>query len=131
MSRLSAFLDASRTSIYQWRRRFLAHGGRGLEVREGRGRKAVANPQQIEGVVCQSPRDFGLAQTRWTLQGLAQVVPSLKGFSPFGVQKALARLGLRHKRGQPWQHSPDPQYAQKKGLSTKRWKKSGLPGSAR
>jgi transposase len=120
VSEVAVFFNASRTSLYAWRDRFLAHGRQGLEMRQGRGRKAIANPQEIERAVRQSPRNFGLTQTRWTLQGLAQIVPSLQGFSAFGVQKALARIGFRYKRGQPWQHSPDPEYAQKKGLSTKR-----------
>lgn len=120
VSELSALFDVSRTSMYQWRARFLARGGRGLQVQVGRGRKAAADTEEIERYVRQSPRNFGLSQTRWTLKGLAQVVPSLRGFSAFGVEKVLERMGLRYKRGQPWQHSPDPEYGQKKGLWTKR-----------
>jgi transposase len=120
VSELAAVFDASRTSIYDWRDRFLAQGAQGLEVQEGRGRKPLADPVEIERIIRQSPRNFGLAQTRWTLEGLARVALSLKGFSAFGVQKVLERMGFRYKRGQPWLHSPDPEYAQKKGLSTKR-----------
>lgn len=110
----------SRTSLYDWRRRYARGGLEALCVQPGRGRKPRADPAQLEHYLRQSPRVFGLRQTRWTLKALAAVVPSLKGFSPFGVQKALERAGYRYKRGQPWLHSPDPQYEEKKGLWTKR-----------
>ena len=119
VSELAVLFGASRTSIGQWRARFLAQGSQGLEVRKGRGRKAAADPEEIENAMRQSPRNFGLARTRWTLEALTQAVPSLKGFTAYGVQKVLERMGFRYKRGQPWVHSPDPEYAQKKGLSTK------------
>ena len=110
----------SREALYQWQRRFRAQGIAGLRIRPGRGRKPQADPQQIERYLRQSPRQFGVPRTRWSLQTLADTVPSLKGFSPRGVQKALARAGYRYKRGQPSLHSPDPQYEVKKGLWTKR-----------
>lgn len=109
----------SRPSVYHWRERFLRQGTDGLRVAPGRGRKARAKPEEIEQHLRQSPRRFGLDRTRWTLAGLARVVPSLKGFTPYGVQKALARAGFRYKRGQPSLHSPDPDYGVKKGL----WRK--------
>ena len=110
----------SRTSLYDWRGRYAQSGVEALCVQSGRGRKAKADPAQFEHYLRQSPRTFGLRQTRWTLKALAAVVPSLKGFSAFGVQKALKRAGYRYKRGQPWLHSPDPQYEEKKGLWMKR-----------
>lgn len=110
----------SRQSVYFWQRRYEEEGGAGLRVHPGRGRKATADLEEIAQFVRQSPRRHGVARTRWTLGSLAQAVPSLKGFSPFGVQKALRRAGFRYKRGQPRLHSPDPSYEAKKGLWTKR-----------
>ena len=109
----------SRQALYDWRRRFAEDGVAGLWVRPGRGRKPTADLDELARYVRQSPRRFGMARTRWTLAALAQVVPSVRGFSPYGVQKALARAGIRYKRGQPSVHSPDPDYEQKKGLWTK------------
>jgi transposase len=109
----------TRRSLYRWRRRYLAEGVTGLRVRAGRGRKPRADLEQLSDYVRQSPRTFGVHRTRWTLATLANAVPSLRGFSPFGVQKALRRAGFHYKRGQPSLHSPDPQYAQKKGLWTR------------
>ncbi len=105
---------ASRQSLYSWIERYLAGGIDGLEVQSGRGRKAQADPQEIEQYVLQTPENFGLRQTRWTLKALADVVPSLRGFTPSGVKRALARAGFSYKRGQPVQHSPDPEYTKKK-----------------
>src|SRR4030043_318856 len=84
-------------------------------LRRGRGRPARAQEAEVEQVLRQSPRSFGLAQTRWTLRALSQVVPSLRGFSEMGVWKVLHRMDLRYKRGQPHLHSPDPEYEEKRG----------------
>jgi len=119
IAELAGMFRVSRTSIYSWRDRFREKGIEGFKIRPGRGRKATADPQEIERYLRQCPRAFGVRRTRWTLQSLAQTVPSLKGFSTCGVQKALARAGFRYKRGQPRLHSPGPQYAGKKGLWTK------------
>ena len=109
------FLGVSTTSISNWTRRFRSEGISGLAVRPGRGRKARADVSEVERYVRQSPQSFGLVQTRWTLHALAQVVPSLEGFTEMGVWKVLKRAGFRYKRGQPYLHSPDPQYEEKKG----------------
>lgn len=65
----------------------------------------------------QSPRNFGLSQTRWTLAALTGVVPSLKGLTLAAVHYALGRAGYAYKRGQPSRYSPDPDYAEKGGAS--------------
>jgi transposase len=114
---VAAFLGASRTSIIQWKRRFEAEGLAGLELRPGRGRPQRAELAEIEVVLRQSPRNFGIPQTRWTLEALAQAAPSLHGFTPSGVWRVLQRGSLGYKRGQPLIHSPDPAYAQKRGPS--------------
>jgi transposase len=119
VTQVARMFRVSRQSVYEWRRRYWEQGASGLRVRAGRGRKSRVDLQQLRDYVRQSPRQFGVALTRWTLASLAQVVPSIKGFSPYGVQKALARAGISYKRGQPSLHSPDPEYAQKKG----RWSK--------
>lgn len=118
----------SRQALGEWCQRFVREGLEGLRVYPGRGRKPRVNSQELERYVRQSPRQFGISQTRWTLAILAQTVPSLKGFSPPGVRKALHRMGFRYKRGQPRLHSPDPEYEPKKG---RWWKPSGRHRSDR
>lgn len=112
---VAEFLGASTVSVGAWAKRFRDEGVAGLAIRPGRGRPARAQEAEVEQVLRQSPRSFGLAQTRWTLRALAQVAPSLRGFSEMGVWKVLNRMGLRYKRGQPHLSSPDPQYDEKRG----------------
>lgn len=117
---VSRIFRVSRWSVYVWEERYLREGLPGLRVHAGRGRKARANLQERAEHVGQSPRRDGAPLTRWTLARLAQGVPSLRGFTPLGVQKALVRAGFHYKRGQPRLHSPDPLYEAKKGLGTRR-----------
>ncbi len=112
---VAEFLGVSRTSVIAWVKRFRAEGVGGLAIRPGRGRPAKVSRSQVENYLRQSPRAFGLNQTRWTLRALARVAPSLVGFSDMGVWKALNRMGFRYKRGQPHLHSPDPEYQEKRG----------------
>jgi transposase len=119
VSELAVEFEVSRQSIYHWKARFLSRGLEGFRIVPGRGRKAQVDLKELECYLRQSPRHFGVKQTRWSLKALAQTVPSLHGFSAFGVQKALRRAGFRYKCGQPHLHSPDPRYLEKKGLWTK------------
>lgn len=111
---VASFLSVGRNAVGRWQRRFQAEGFASLTLRPGRGRPQTAQPAELETFLRQSPRNFGLAQTRWTLSALTQVVPSLRGFTASGAWRALRRSGLGYKRGQPLIHSPDPDYAQKK-----------------
>lgn len=112
---VAEFLGVSPASVSAWTNRFRTEGTAGLAIRPGRGRPAIAREAEVEEALLQSPRVFGLSQTRWTLRALAEVVPSLRGFSDMGVWKALNRMGLGYKRGEPHLHSPDPEYREKRG----------------
>jgi hypothetical protein len=61
-------------------------------------------------VLHRAPRLFGLARTRWWLDGLRQVVPWLAACSLSGVHGLLRRLRVVYKRGRRYVHSPDPDY---------------------
>ena len=117
VAEVAAFLNVYPTTVYDWRQRFVEEGIGGLSLKPGRGRPARAQGEEIEAYLRQSPRNFGLNRTRWTLADLARVVPSLKDFTPSGVWRALRRCGLSFKRGQPLIHSPDPAYIQKRALA--------------
>ena len=114
------FLGVSPASVSAWTKRFREQGVGGLAIRPGRGRRVRSDAAEVESYLRQSPRTFGLDQTRWTLRALAQVVPSLHGFTEMGVWKALQRAGFHYKRGQPYLHSPDPAYGEKRGAWTRR-----------
>lgn len=115
---VAAFLRVGRNAVGRWQGRFETEGFDSLVIRPGRGRQRRSERDEIESFLRQSPRHFGLHQTRWTLKSLAEVVPSLQGFTDSGVWRALKRYGLSYKRGQPLIHSPDPAYAQKRGLES-------------
>jgi transposase len=112
---VAEFLGIGLRSVNRWVNRFRGEGGTALLVRPGRGRRPRVQLEELQRYVRQSPRVYGLPQTRWTLRALAQTVPSLKGFTDAGVYYALVRAGYRYKRGQPHLHSPDPEYEEKRG----------------
>lgn len=116
---------AHRESVGTWVRRYRAEGAVGFQIAPGRGKRRQVDERELAEYLRQSPRHFGVPQTRWTLSALAQTVPSLKGWTPSGVYRALVRLGFRYKRGQPHLHSPDPQYEEKRGAWSKPSRKRG------
>jgi len=104
----------TRQSVGAWVKRYRAQRLNGLEVAPGRGRKRRVDEAQVVEYATQSPRNFGVNRTRWTLKLLAQTAPTLQGYSPSGVREVLRRCGLSYKRGQPWMLSPDPEYGKKR-----------------
>lgn len=111
------YTRTTRQSVSKWVRDFRQHGLDGLKNRAGRGKRAAVNHEDLIDYIYQSPRDWGLDRTRWTLKLLAEKVPSLKGFSRPGVLKVLNKIGIGYKRGQPHLLSPDPEYLEKKRRS--------------
>jgi len=107
------FYHTSATSVSSWVRRFRQEGIAGFEIAPGRGRPRQVDEQELVEYALQSPRNFGIQRSRWTLRLLAETVPSLHGFSDSGVLRALKRVGISHKRGQPWMLSPDPEFEKK------------------
>ncbi len=108
----------SANSVGQWVKRYREQGLEGFEIAPGRGRPAKVDEKELETYALQSPRTFGISRSRWTLKLLAETVPSLKGFTPAGVQQALKRCDIHYKRGQPWMLSPDPEFGKKKLVIT-------------
>ena len=111
---VAAMLPYSGYSIGAWVRQFQTEGVAGLAIAAGRGRHSRVDATEVRACLRVSPERYGWAQSRWTLHALGQVCPSLRGMSQQGILNVLHRLGFRYKRGQPWLHSPDPRYAEKK-----------------
>jgi len=65
---------------------------------------------QVEYLLHQSPRQYGLARTRWRLQDVGRALRWLEGCSEPGIYKALKRLGFSRKRAMNFIHSPDLNY---------------------
>ena len=108
------FLGVGIRSVNRWVATFRREGGSGLRVKPGRGRRCRADRDEVCRYLKQTPQNFGLQQTRWTLKALAETVPSLRGYTDAGVFYVLKRYGVAYKRGQPTLHSPDPLYDEKR-----------------
>lgn len=68
---------------------------------------------QVEYLLHQSPRQYGLARARWRLQDVGKALKWLAGCSEPGIYKILKRLGFSRKRAMNFIHSPDPEYQRK------------------
>ncbi len=53
---------------------------------------------------------FGLEQSRWTLEAIGSVITWLSSYSLSGIWRILKVLKISYKRGRPHAHSPDPHY---------------------
>jgi len=65
----------------------------------------------------QSPTNFQLAESRWTLGRIQQACDWLAHYSLSGIWKVLRGCHVHYKRGQLHLHSPDPEYCQKRDRS--------------
>jgi transposase len=111
---VAKLLPFSSYTIGKWVRGYAAEGLGAFAITPGRGRPSKVNEEEVLACLRISPERYGLADSRWTLGALGQVCPSLKGMSKQGILEVLHRLGFHYKRGQPWIHSPDPAYTEKK-----------------
>jgi len=125
---VGAVFDTNYHSISAWVRGYRERGLQAFEVAPGRGRPKSADDEELKTYALQSPRNFGINRSRWTLELLAKTVPSLKGFSASGVRQALLRNRISYKRGQPWMLSPDPAYEKKSSRLAPPW---STPSAAR
>ena len=112
-SDVGAMFDVNYHTVSSWARGYRERGLAAFGIAAGRGRRRRVNDQELEDYALQSPRNFGIDRSRWTLRLLAEAVPSLRGFSHAGVLYALRRCGISYKRGQAWMLSPDPEYEKK------------------
>ena len=75
--------------------------------------------EQLRALLHQSPRNFGLPTSLWTLPLAAKISfeQSLirEAVSGETIRATLARMGVKWKRAKQWITSPDPAYERKKG----------------
>ena len=76
----------------------------------------------LKELLHQSPRNFGVEESFWTLEHAAEVSfeqgLSERRVSGETIRATLARLGVRWQRAKRWIESPDPEYTRKKGIAT-------------
>lgn len=65
---------------------------------------------EVEHLLHQSPREHGIARTRWRLQDVGRALRWLQGYSDAGIYKVLKRLGFSRKKALHFIRSPDPNY---------------------
>jgi len=103
---------------------FNERGLNALEAGSSRPREVHAafdedGAQALREVLHQSPRNFGIQETFWTLSYAAEVSfeqgMTDKRVTGETIRATLDRLGVRWKRAKRWIESPDPEYARKKG----------------
>ena len=123
-------------TVTDWVERYQAEGVKGLYVRKGRGRKPAFSPlaeeaaaAQVEWVLHQSPRQYGMQRVRWRLQDVGRALVWLQGHSDPGIYKVLKRLGFSRKRALNFIRSPDPEYRAKwEAILRAFWKALDSPG---
>ncbi len=69
--------------------------------------------REMDQVVHQTPRDYGIDRTRWRLEDLRQALDWLEHYSLPGMSQLLARLKFSLKAAAGFIHSPDPAYPAK------------------
>jgi DDE superfamily endonuclease len=92
----------------------------GSERGAGDGPHAFPRPPEqaateIADLIHQSPRQHGLALTRWTLASVGQQIAWLAERSLATVCRTLQRFDVHYRRGRHYLHSPDWYYEQKAG----------------
>jgi transposase len=71
--------------------------------------------ERLQDLVAQSPHNFHLEQTRWTVAALRQSCQEwLRVSSEVGLWRILQRMAIHYKRGRLYVHSPDPNYLAKR-----------------
>ena len=128
---LEAQLGCSDQSVRRFIRAFHQEGLACLQQKSTRPkstRPLLDDPAlaQLQEWLRQSPRDFGLPTSRWTLGGLA-TLSAARGLTPGlvsdeTIRNALKRLGLNWQRARRCVPEgalrPDPAYARKRGRAT-------------
>ena len=76
---VAEFLGIGLRSVNRWVNRFRGEGGTALLVRPGRGRRPRVQLEELQRYVRQSPRGYGLPQTRWAPRRPGAQAPSGSG----------------------------------------------------
>lgn len=111
---VASVLGRSPRTIEYWVAHFNENGFAGLQEKEGRGRPATLEEQEIEAIgsaLRNSPRDLGYTQSIWDGKLLSQYI-SEKFEKQIGVrqcQRLFRKLGFRFRKPRPVIAKADPQ----------------------
>ncbi len=71
---------------------------------------------EIEHLLHDSPRDYGISRSRWRLKDIGQVIPWLQDCTLAGIYQIMQRLKIGLKRATGFVRSPDPKRHLKRRL---------------
>lgn len=91
-------------TVYNWLNQWEENGLDGLTIEEGRGRNpkhefTEKEKKELQEIVHQSPENFGIEKSRWTVKDIQQVYEPLQSYTESGAWRVLNRLGIVYKRG--------------------------------
>jgi len=109
-SRIAEESGVSRTTIVEWRKRFLSEGLSALtQIRPGRGRKPQLGVERVEEIVKATLNSLPPGATHWSCRGMAKV----QGVSHATVQRIWDAHGLQPHRIKTFKLSRDKRFEEK------------------
>jgi transposase len=109
-SRIAEELGVSRTTVVEWRKRFVSEGLAALtQIRPGRGRKPQLGVERVEEIVKATLNSLPPGATHWSCRSMAKA----QGVSHATVQRIWDAHGLQPHRVTTFKLSRDKRFAEK------------------
>lgn len=91
-------------TIYDWLDQWEEEGLEGLTIEKGRGRHpkhefTKKEIKELKEIIHQSPENFGIEKSRWSVKDLQEVYDPLQKYTESGAWRVLDRLDIAYKRG--------------------------------
>ena len=104
VARFGLLKERKTDTIYDWLNLWEKNRLSGFEIKKGRGRKSKfrnieKEKETIQEIVHQSPENFGIKKSRWTINDIQNVYEPLQQYTESGAWRVLNRLGIVYKRG--------------------------------
>jgi len=104
VARFGLLKERKTDTIYNWLNLWEKYRLSGFIIKKGRGRKPKCrniekDKETIQEIVHQSPENFGIEKSRWTVKDVQRVYEPLQQYTESGAWRVLNRLGIVYKRG--------------------------------
>lgn len=110
----ATILKVRANTVSDWVKRFKQYGIDGFIMKPRRKRQPKISKEKLVDIISQSPHNFGLDCSRWTIKLLKNRFPDLKDYTVSGIWRLLRRYGISWQKGRFQLVSPDPDYEKKK-----------------